>query len=54
MKAKLFDGTVITFSGKDVKSIDIEYDDYSILITFDKLYKKETGYTTVRAESISL
>lgn len=34
MKAKLFDGTEIAFSGEDVESVDFEIGDYSILIRF--------------------
>lgn len=54
MKAKLFDGTEITFNGEDVKSVDFEIGDYSILIRFNKPYSKETGYICERVVSISI
>lgn len=54
MKAILFDGTEIYFSGNDVKEITIEYGDYSLLITFNELYSRQTGYTTERASSIEV
>lgn len=53
-KAKLFDGSEITFSGEDIESMEFERDDYSILITFKAHYQKQTGYTTERAELISI
>lgn len=54
MTARLFDGTELYFHRYDVKSIEIETNDYSILITFDEIYSAETGYTTERAEWIKI
>lgn len=54
MKAKLFDGFELEFSGSDVESIDIEYGDYSLLITFNRNFRDRTGYAVERAEWISI
>ena len=52
MKAKLFDGREIEFSGNEVEKIRIEYNDYSILIDFKQ--PNIGGWETERAESIRL
>lgn len=52
MKAKLFDGTYITFDGSEVKEISIEFFDYSILISFKK--NNKGGWGVERAEWISI
>ena len=54
MKAILFDGTEICFSGNDVREITIEHGDYSLLITFDELYSRQTGYKVERASRIEV
>ena len=54
MTARLFDGTEIFISKEDVESIEIEDNDYSILITFSEQYKRETGYYRERAELIKI
>lgn len=47
MVAKLWDGSIVRFSGNEVQEISIEIDDYSILIAW------KNGNCD-RAESISI